>query len=109
MSSLSKVTAAAIEGVSTTRLSVRASYERLLDAARAFGPFQEEPKNVHPSGAKTAFAGVATQKAALILTVKADSDHPGAGAIGGNGHRPTAGISSFVWSVPKTLIAHSSS
>ena len=83
MSSLSKAGAAAINRHFDNRTpGVRASYERLLNAARAFGPFQEEPKktSIHLVR-RTAFAGIATQKGALILTVKADSDHPGSAAI----------------------------
>jgi hypothetical protein len=61
--------------------AVRASYQRILEAARALGPFHEESKrtSIHLVR-RTAFAGVATQKTALILTLKADSDHPAAGA-----------------------------
>jgi hypothetical protein len=62
--------------------AVRASYQRILDVARALGRLHEESKkNSILLVRRTAFAGVATQKAALILTVKADSDHPAAGAI----------------------------
>ena len=57
--------------------AVRAVYERLLEAARHFGPFQEEPKktSIHLAR-KTAFAGVATRKSALILTLKSETDLP---------------------------------
>jgi hypothetical protein len=55
--------------------AVRAVYDRLLAAARRFGPFQEEPKktSIHLAR-KTAFAGVATRKDALILTLKSATD-----------------------------------
>ena len=53
--------------------SVRATYDRLLQKARQFGPVNEEPKktSIHLVN-KTAFAGVATRKSAIILTVKSD-------------------------------------
>src|SRR6185295_9469694 len=55
--------------------AVRAAYDRILDAARRLGPFQEEPKktSIHLAR-KTAFAGVATRKNALILTLKSATD-----------------------------------
>jgi Domain of unknown function (DUF5655) len=55
--------------------AVRAIYDRILSAARRFGPFQEEPKktSIHLAR-KTAFAGVATRKDALILTLKSAMD-----------------------------------
>jgi len=55
--------------------AVRAIYDRILAAARRFGPFQEEPKktSIHLAR-KTAFAGVATRKNALILTLKSATD-----------------------------------
>jgi hypothetical protein len=54
---------------------VRAIYERLLEIATRFGSVREEPKktSIHLMN-RTAFAGVATRKDALILTVKAASD-----------------------------------
>ena len=54
---------------------VRKIYDALLRAARAFGPFQEEPKktSIHLTR-KSAFAGVATRKDAVILTIKAAGD-----------------------------------
>src|SRR5262249_43458090 len=54
---------------------VRAVYERLLEIVARFGPVREEPKktSIHLRN-RTAFAGVATRKDALILTVKAASD-----------------------------------
>ena len=58
--------------------SVRATYDAVLAAARKLGPFEEDPKktSIHLNR-KTAFAGVATRKDALILTVKADKDLTG--------------------------------
>jgi len=55
--------------------AVRATYDRLLAAARALGTVEEEAKKtsihlVH----KTAFAGVATRRESLILTLKAAHD-----------------------------------
>jgi Domain of unknown function (DUF5655) len=54
---------------------VLAIYSRLLDTAKAFGPVREEPKktSIHLAR-KTAFAGVATRKNALILTLKSATD-----------------------------------
>jgi hypothetical protein len=59
--------------------AVRAIYRRITSAARAVGPFKEEPKktSIHLAR-KSAFAGVATRKDAVILTIKsaADIDSP---------------------------------
>jgi hypothetical protein len=54
---------------------VRATHERLLEIAARFGSIREEPKktSIHLMN-RTAFAGVATRKDSLILTVKALSD-----------------------------------
>ena len=53
----------------------RAIYKRLLKAARTVGPFTEDPKktSIHLTR-KSAFAGVATRKDALQLTIKTASD-----------------------------------
>ena len=50
-------------------------YQRILTAAESIGPFREEPKktSIHLAR-KSAFAGVATRKDALILTIKSASD-----------------------------------
>jgi len=55
--------------------AVAAIYARLLDAARGFGPVTEEPKktSIHLVR-RTAFAGIATRRTALILTLKARAD-----------------------------------
>ena len=54
---------------------VHLTYRRLLDAARSLGPVVEEPKktSIHLV-ARTAFAGVATRRSALILTLKSSRD-----------------------------------
>jgi hypothetical protein len=54
---------------------VRAIYDRLLAAARRLGPFTEDPKktSIHLTRS-SAFAGVATRKDALILTLKSPTD-----------------------------------
>jgi hypothetical protein len=54
---------------------VKATYAAILKAAKQFGPVKEEAKktSIHLVR-KSAFAGVATRKAALILTLKSDSD-----------------------------------
>lgn len=53
--------------------AVRQIYDRLLKAAGKFGLVAEEPKktSIHLMN-KTAFAGVATRKSALVLTIKSD-------------------------------------
>jgi hypothetical protein len=53
----------------------RAIYEQLLSAARSIGPFREDPKktSIHLIR-KSAFAGVATRKDALLVTIKAGAD-----------------------------------
>src|SRR6185436_4159064 len=54
---------------------VKATYSAILKAAKALGPVKEEAKktSIHLVR-KSAFAGVATRKTALILTLKSDSD-----------------------------------
>ena len=54
---------------------VRGTYAKILKAARGLGPVHEEPKktSIHLVR-KTAFAGVATRKTALVLTLKSGSD-----------------------------------
>ena len=54
---------------------VRKIYDALLRASRSFGPFEEEPKktSIHLAR-KSAFAGVATRKDSIILTIKAAGD-----------------------------------
>ena len=54
---------------------VLATYQRLLEAARAFGPVVEEPKktSIHLLS-HTAFAGVATRRTSLVLTLKSTTD-----------------------------------
>jgi hypothetical protein len=48
-------------------------YDHLLKHSRRFGPVQEDPKktSIHLVNV-TAFAGVATRKGAIILTIKSD-------------------------------------
>jgi hypothetical protein len=54
---------------------VRTIYEAIVMAARTFGPMLESPKktSIHLDR-KSAFAGIATRKTALILTIKSDED-----------------------------------
>ena len=51
----------------------RKIYDRLLKASGAFGPFTEDPKktSIHLVN-RTAFAGVATRKSTIVLTIKSD-------------------------------------
>jgi hypothetical protein len=53
--------------------AVRQIYDRILKSARKFGAVDEEPKktSIHLVN-RTAFAGVATRKSAIILTIKSD-------------------------------------
>lgn len=55
---------------------VQAIYDRLLSVVAAFGPFVEDPKktSIHLNR-KTAFAGVATRKSAIVLTIKSAEAH----------------------------------
>src|SRR5882724_11204040 len=54
-------------------ITVRQIYDRLLKATGKFGPLSEEPKktSIHLMN-QTAFAGVATRKSVLVLTIKSD-------------------------------------
>jgi hypothetical protein len=53
--------------------AVQKIYDRLLKAAERFGPVKEEAKktSIHLVR-RTAFAGVATRKTTVVLTVKSD-------------------------------------
>ena len=55
--------------------SVRETYNAIVQTARKLGPVKEDPKktSIHLVR-KMAFAGIATRKTALILTLKSDSD-----------------------------------
>jgi bifunctional ADP-heptose synthase (sugar kinase/adenylyltransferase) len=55
--------------------NVAATYAAILAAARTLGPVGEDRKktSIHLVR-RTAFAGVATQKAALVLTLKSDRE-----------------------------------
>jgi len=55
--------------------SVKQTYAAILKAAKALGPCAEDPKktSIHLNR-KSAFAGVATRKDALILTLKSSKD-----------------------------------
>ena len=59
--------------------SVKQTYAAILKAAQALGPCTEDPKktSIHLNR-KSAFAGVATRKDALVLTLKSFTDlrHP---------------------------------
>ena len=50
-------------------------YEQVLKQARQFGNIKEDPKktSIHLNNV-TAFAGIATRKSAIILTIKSDQD-----------------------------------
>src|SRR6478672_6692293 len=58
-----------------TEPHVRSIYDKLVTAARTLGPVEEDPKktSIHLNR-RTAFAGVATRKSAIILTLKASAD-----------------------------------
>ena len=53
--------------------ATRKIYDRLLKASGKFGPVIEDPKktSIHLVN-QTAFAGVATRKSAIVLTIKSD-------------------------------------
>ena len=54
---------------------VRAIYDRLLAAAHRMGPVEEDPKKTSIHLNRTsAFAGVATRKAGLVITLKSETD-----------------------------------
>ena len=55
--------------------AVKSSYDAIVKVAEQFGPVKQEAKktSIHLVR-KTAFAGVATRKSALILTLKSTSD-----------------------------------
>ena len=55
--------------------NVRDTYDALLAAARAFGDVEEDPKktSIHLNR-RTAFAGIATRKDSLVLTIKSKTD-----------------------------------
>jgi hypothetical protein len=54
-----------------------AIYERILTVVKAIGPFKEDPKKTSIHLTRTsAFAGVATRKDALMLTIKSATDIP---------------------------------
>jgi hypothetical protein len=55
--------------------AVQATYRRLLQAARRLGPVTEEAKktSIHLLR-RTAFAGVATRRSSLILTLKSAAE-----------------------------------
>ena len=57
--------------------AVRATYEAILKEARSLGPVREEAKktSIHLCRS-TAFAGIATQRSALVLTLKSAKDIP---------------------------------
>ena len=58
-----------------TAPTVRATYQRLIEVIRAFGPVTEDPKktSIHLIRHVT-FAGVATRRSSLILTLRSASD-----------------------------------
>ena len=55
--------------------TVRATYQRLIDVARMLGPVTEEAKKTSIHLVRhAAFAGVATRRSSLILTLKSATD-----------------------------------
>lgn len=62
-----------------TEPAVRAIYQRLIDVAGTFGPVTQDPKKTSIHLVRhTAFAGVATRRSSLIVTLKSATDirHP---------------------------------
>jgi len=70
--------------------SVRATYDRILETAQRFGTVGEEAKktSIHLTN-KTAFAGVATRRSSLVLTLRLPHDLESRGA---SRHRRIGGI-----------------
>jgi Domain of unknown function (DUF5655) len=55
--------------------AVAATYRRILEVARGFGPVTEDAKKTSIHLVRdTAFAGVATRRSSLILTLKSATD-----------------------------------
>jgi hypothetical protein len=55
--------------------AVRKTYRRLIDVARTFGPVTEEAKKTSIHLVRhAAFAGIATRRSSLILTLKSATD-----------------------------------
>ena len=55
--------------------TVRATYQRLVNVARTLGPVKEEAKKTSIHLVRNAaFAGVATRRSSLILTLKSATD-----------------------------------
>jgi hypothetical protein len=55
--------------------TVRATYQRLIQVARTLGPMREEAKKTSIHLVRhVAFAGVATRRSSLILTLKSATD-----------------------------------
>lgn len=55
--------------------AVKETYNAILRSARKLGPVKEDPKKTSSHLVrKTAFAGIATRKTGLILTLKSASD-----------------------------------
>jgi Domain of unknown function (DUF5655) len=55
--------------------AVLATYQRILQVARTLGPVVEDPKKTSIHLVRhTAFAGVATRRASLMLTLKSATD-----------------------------------
>jgi hypothetical protein len=54
--------------------AVRETYEAILRAVRQFGPLEEQPMktSIHLAR-RSAFAGVATRKDAIVLTIKSSA------------------------------------
>ena len=83
---------------------VRDIYCRILEAVSAFGTFEEDPKktSIHLNR-RTAFAGIATRKDSLLLTIKASADIPSPRIRSTSGRRRTDGIWRFSSPHPRTL------
>jgi hypothetical protein len=55
--------------------AVLATYRRVVDAARSLGPLTEDSKKTsNHLVRRTAFAGIATRRSSLILTLKSATD-----------------------------------
>jgi hypothetical protein len=76
--------------------TVRATYQRLIDVARTLGPVTEEAKKTSIHLVRhTAFAGVATRRSSLILTLKSARTSAARELRSASRRPPTVGTSTY--------------
>ena len=87
--------------------AVREIYDRLVRVAESFGPIRQEPKktSIHLT-IGSAFAGIATRRDALILTIKSTAEIDSPRVVRRDaGLRESAGIWRSVSTDPSRWIA----